>query len=322
MTSPGDEKSAPASKGAGAYVLGGIAAAALVGAGIFWYVTAPRPLSAERIAAIDAVEADATRGETIFWAGGCASCHAADGAQGEARKVLSGGHRLTSDFGTFVVPNISPDPNAGIGDWSLGDFANAMLAGVSPSGGHFYPSFPYGSYVRMTDRDVADLFAYLGTLPASDQTNAAHELTFPFSTRRLVGGWKFLFFNDGPRVELASADDQLVRGQYLVEGPGHCGECHTPRNFLGGFRGGEWLAGAPNPEGEGVVPNITPGGPDISGWSASDIAYYLESGFTPDFDSVGGSMVEVQKNMAELEASDREAIAAYLKAVPSRPNGY
>ena len=322
MTSPSGKHEQPASKGAGRFIIGGLLVAAVVGAGVFWFVTAPRPLDQERLAAIEAVDADPGRGETIFWAGGCASCHAADGAEGEDRKILSGGHRLNSDFGTFVVPNISPDPDVGIGRWSLADFSNAMLAGVSPSGGHFYPSFPYGSYVRMTDQDVADLFAYLGTLPPSDQANAAHELKFPFSIRRLVGGWKFLFFNDAARVELADADDQLKRGQYLVEGPGHCGECHTPRNFLGGFRSNEWLAGAPNPEGKGVVPNITPGGPDVSGWSASDIAYYLESGFTPDFDSVGGSMVDVQKNMAELEGSDREAIAAYLKAVPSRPNGY
>ncbi|MAY60883.1 MAG: diacylglycerol kinase [Rhizobiales bacterium] len=322
MTPPDSNEPRPASKGAGIYIVGALAVAAIVGAGVFWFVTAPKPLGDDRIAAIDAVDADAARGETIFWAGGCASCHAADNAEGEERKILSGGHRLTSNFGTFVVPNISPDPEAGIGGWSLADFANAMLAGVSPSGGHFYPSFPYGSYVRMTDQDVADLFAYLGTLPASDKTNAAHELKFPFSIRRLVGGWKFMFFDDGPRVELANADDQVLRGQYLVEGPGHCGECHTPRNALGGFRSGEWLAGAPNPEGEGVVPNITPGGPDIAGWSASDIAYYLESGFTPDFDSVGGPMVDVQKNMAELTASDREAIATYLKAVPERPNGY
>ncbi|MDZ7601892.1 MAG: cytochrome c, partial [Hoeflea sp.] len=109
---------------------------------------------------------------------------------------------------------------------------------------------------------------------------------------------------------------------YLVEGPGHCGECHTPRNLVGGFVGDSWLAGAQNPEGEGVIPNLTPGGKSISGWSASDIAYYLESGFTPDFDSVGGSMVAVQKNMAELTSADREAIAAYLKALPERANGW
>ena len=115
-----------------------------------------------------------------------------------------------------------------------------------------------------------------------------------------------------------TANPKLARGQYLVEGPGHCGECHTPRNALGGFEPDQWLAGAPNPEGQGRIPNITPGSKSIGGWSESDIVNYLETGFTPDFDSVGGSMVEVQKNIARLPASDREAIAAYLKAVPAR----
>ena len=321
MISSSDDTKRPASKGAGVYILGGLVLAAIIGAGVFWFVTEPHPVGEERLASIEGVEADAARGEKVFWAGGCVSCHAADGAEGKDRLVLSGGHRLTSDFGTFVVPNISSDPDAGISSWDIAAFSNAMLAGISPDGSHLYPSFPYGSYIRMSDQDVADLYAFMKTLPASDKTNAPHELKFPFSIRRLVGGWKFLFLNDDPRVQIANADDQVSRGQYLVEGPGHCGECHTPRALLGGLKTDEWLAGAPNPEGKGVVPNITPGGPDISGWSASDIAYYLESGFTPDFDSVGGSMVDVQKNMAELEPSDREAIAAYLKAIPAHSNG-
>jgi len=145
---------------------------------------------------------------------------------------------------------------------------------------------------------------------------------FPFNIRRSLGGWKLLFFTDQPRATLASNDPQLERGQYLVEGPGHCGECHTPRNLFGGFVSNAWLSGAKNPEGEGVIPNLTPGGKSISGWSASDIAYYLESGFTPDFDSAGGSMVDVQKNMAQLKSGDRDAIAAYLKALPERANGW
>ncbi|MBW3098625.1 cytochrome c [Pseudohoeflea coraliihabitans] len=300
-------------------LLGGLAVAALIaGLGVFWAVTAPRAVSAERLAAIEAIEADPARGERVFWAGGCASCHAEKEASGDDRKRLSGGLRLTSDFGTFVVPNISPHPDAGIGQWTLDQFSNAMLAGIAPGGSHLYPSFPYASYVRMSDQDIADLFAHIKTLPASDATHPDHELKFPFSWRRLLGGWKFLFFDDAPRTELADGDAQLQRGQYLVEGPGHCGECHTPRNLLGGLKTDQWLAGAPNPEGEGRVPNITPGSPSLKSWSAADIAYYLESGFTPDFDSVGGSMVAVQKNMAELPSADREAIAAYLKTVPAR----
>ncbi|WP_422373195.1 c-type cytochrome [Hoeflea sp.] len=300
----------------------GLGVIVIAGAGAAYALTAPQPVNAERLSAIAALEGDAAAGETLFWAGGCASCHAAPGSQGDARLTLSGGVRLESDFGTFIGPNISPHPVAGIGGWETGDFANAMLAGVSPGGSHYYPAFPYGSYARMSDQDIADLFAFLKTLPESDVASLPHEIGFPFNIRRSLGGWKLLFFTDEPRVTLAQADEQLMRGQYLVEGPGHCGECHTPRNAIGGFVSGQWLAGAQNPDGDGVIPNITPESSSMGDWSASDIAYYLESGFTPDFDSVGGSMVDVQKNMAELTASDREAIAAYLKAVPGRPNGW
>ena len=300
----------------------GLGVAAAAGAAVALWLTAPTPLPPERLATIAAIEGDAAAGETMFWAGGCASCHAAPGSKDEARLMLSGGVRLKSDFGTFVAPNISPDPAAGIGGWSVGEFANAMLAGVSPAGGHYYPAFPYGSYVRMTNGDIADLFAFLKTLPASQVASLPHEVGFPFNIRRSLGAWKLLFFTDRPRVALAGDDPQLARGQYLAEGPGHCGECHTPRNLIGGFVGDAWLSGAKNPEGEGVIPNLTPGGKSIGGWSAADIAYYLESGFTPDFDSVGGSMVEVQQNMAQLKSGDRDAIAAYLKALPARPNGW
>ncbi|SOE17591.1 mono/diheme cytochrome c family protein [Hoeflea halophila] len=300
----------------------GLGLAAIAGAGVGLLLTAPRPVASERLEVIAALEGDAAAGETLFWAGGCASCHAAPGAEDDARLVMSGGVKLTSDFGTFVAPNISPDPDAGIGEWSVTDFANAMLAGVSPRGQHYYPAFPYTSYTRMSDRDIADLFAFMQTLPVSQVASLPHEVGFPFNIRRALGGWKLLFFTEEPRVTPAEADTQIARGQYLVEGPGHCGECHTPRNPIGGFVSDAWLAGAHNPEGEGVIPNLTPGGKSIRSWSAGDIAYYLESGFTPDFDSVGGSMVDVQKNMAQLTSGDRNAIAAYLKALPERANGW
>ncbi|WJH39314.1 cytochrome c [Aliirhizobium terrae] len=291
------------------------AAVIAIGAGAAWALTKPDPHPDSYWA--DLGEPDLANGEQIFWAGGCASCHAATGAEGDALKIMSGGRALPSPFGTFHIPNISPDPQAGIGSWTLAQFGNAMTRGVGPGGEHLYPSFPYGSYARMSPKDVNDLFGYLKTLPASGNVAPGHELGFPFNIRMAVGGWKFLYFNDQPRVELTSVDDKVKRGQYLVEGPGHCGECHTPRNALGGFEAGKWLAGGPNPEGEGTIPDITPGG-DIGSWSEADIANYLETGFTPDYDSVGGSMVEVQRNMAHLPKSDLEAIAAYLKAVPSQ----
>ncbi|MFB2603441.1 cytochrome c, partial [Rhizobium phaseoli] len=253
---------------------------AVLGGGAFYLVTAPDPLPESHWAGLGAP--DPANGQMVFWAGGCVSCHSAPGSEGDAKLTLSGGLALKSPFGTFHVPNISPDEKAGIGGWTLAQFGNAMKRGVGPGGEHLYPSFPYGSYSRMSDKDVNDLFAFLKTLPKSANVAPAHELPFPYNIRLALGGWKFLYFNDQPRVALASSDDKIKRGQYLVEGPGHCGECHTPRDALGGFEAGQWLAGAPNPEGKGRIPDITPSSKSIGSWSEADIANYLETGFTPD----------------------------------------
>lgn len=296
-------------------VLGGAGAVAA------WFLSAPVRLDAETVASLGT--GDATRGERIFWAGGCTSCHARPKSEGPARLELAGGLELKTPFGTFVAPNISSHPQDGLGGWSVEDFANAMLRGVSPEGSHYYPAFPYTSYTRMRPGDVADLYAFMKTLPAVEGRTAGHQLAFPFNIRRGLGLWKRLYLGSDPVVALdRDAPENMRAGQYLVEGPGHCGECHTPRLFTGGLKKGEWLAGAVAAEGEGIVPNVTSGEGGIGDWSAGDIAGFLETGFTPDFDTVGGSMVAVQKNMAMLPAADREAIAAYLKAVPPHPNGY
>ena len=237
-------------------------------------------------------------------------------AEGPARFDLGGGRTLKTEFGDFVVPNISSDRSDGIGGWSPGDFANAMLRGVSPEGSHLYPAFPYASFTRMKPDDIADLWAFLQTLPPVAGKSAPNKLRFPFNIRRGIGLWKLAFLSAAPAVTVDSSDPAVARGQYLVEGPGHCGECHTPRNLAGALDDSRWLSGAPSPEGTGRVPNITPGEGGIGDWSVEDIAYFFETGFTPDFDSVGGSMVEVQENLAMLDGGDRSAIAAYLKAVP------
>ena len=268
----------------------------------------PRPLPQAALAALPA--GDAARGETVFWAGGCASCHAAAKAEGEDRLRLGGGRILKTPFGDFAVPNISPDPADGIGGWTAADFANAMLRGVSPDGRHYYPAFPYTSFTRMKPEDVADLWAYLQTLPAVAGKAPANDLRFPFNFRRGLGLWKLAFLSDGAgRRPSTRPTPQVARGQYLVEGPGHCGECHTPRNLAGALDYSRWLAGAPLAVGEGRVPNITPGG-ELGDWSPADIAYFFETGFTPEFDSVGGAMVDVQENLAML---------ARATATPSPP---
>jgi mono/diheme cytochrome c family protein len=289
---------------------------ALALAGVAWAATAPRGLPEAELAALPA--GDAARGETLFWAGGCAACHAARGAQGDDRLRLGGGQALATPFGTFSVPNVSPDPADGIGAWSAADFAIAMLRGISPDGRHYYPAFPYASYIRMPAQDVADLWAFLRTLPPVAGKPPDHDLGFPWSIRRGIGLWKLAFLSDAPAVSIETSDPLVARGQYLVEGPGHCGECHTPRGRGGEMDRSRWLAGAPNPEGQGRIPNITPGG-DFADWSPADITYFLETGFKPDFDTAGGAMAAVQRNLAELSPGDRDAIAAYLKAIPAVP---
>ena len=291
----------------------------LVAAAALFALTEPQRLPNSAIAAADS--GNAQRGARIFWAGGCASCHAAAGAKGDDRLRLGGGAPLKTPFGSFHAPNISPDKAHGIGGWSLADFANAMQRGVDPQGRHLYPAFPYASYQRMTKGDIADLFAYLKTLPPVASDAPETQLRFPFNIRRGIGLWKRAFMGDaGPVVALpAAASPEARAGQYLVEGPGHCGECHTARALrgLGGLDRAHWLAGASSLDGPGKVPNITSGTTGIGSWSATEIADYLETGFTPDYDSVGGSMVEVQANMARLTPADRAAIAAYLKAIPA-----
>ncbi len=294
-----------------------VVALLLLGFMAAWWVTAPSGFSELEL---PGHTPDAVAGERVFWAGGCASCHATPvngkRAKGADKLVLGGGMELESPYGVFRVPNISPHAD-GIGGWSMLEFVNAMQHGVSPAGKHYYPSFPYTSYARAAARDVMDLKAYLDTLSAIAGGPGDHSLSFPWSIRRGIGAWKRLYLDAAP-VQASMAEDPLIeRGRELVEGLGHCGECHTSRDRFGGLLKDRWLGGAASPEGKGRIPNITAGGENIASWTGSDIAYYLESGFTPEFDTVGGTMVAVQENMAHLTSADREAIAAYLKSVPT-----
>lgn len=283
-----------------------LGACAVIGAGVGWALTMPAGLPDE---VAPGHSADLENGALVFAAAGCGSCHAAPG--GADKTVLAGGHALDSPFGTFYAPNISSGPQ-GIGGWTLPEFTRALRDGVSPEGQHYYPAFPYTSYARMTDTDVADLFAYLGTLPADPTPDRAHDLGFPFTIRRGIGLWKHLYVTTDP-VLAGDLDAQLTRGRYLVEVLGHCAECHTARDALGGLDRTAWMAGAPNPSGKGRIPDIRP---QTLGWSQADLVAYFTSGFTPDYDSVGGSMAAVVDNLAQLPEADRTAIAAYLLALP------
>jgi mono/diheme cytochrome c family protein len=291
-----------------------LAACAVVGAALAWSLSAPRArYGPEQWRALEK-HGDAVLGRRVFFAGGCDSCHATPGQPDRLR--LGGGLELKTPFGSFFPPNISSDKVDGIGAWRDVDLANALLSGVSPAGEHYYPAFPYTSYQRMTPGDVADLIAFMHTLPAVQGRAPAHQLPFPFSIRRAVGLWKLLYFDNAGFQPDPGQSAEWNLGRYLVDGPGHCGECHTPRGFLGAMEPSLYLTGAPAPDGKGKTPNLT--GAVLADWTKADIVEALTSGFTPVGDVLGSGMTGVVRNLAQLPQSDREAIAVYLKSLPPR----
>jgi mono/diheme cytochrome c family protein len=293
--------------------LAGAAALAL-----YWWLTA---VPAAAVLDAPARAPDLANGLTVFNAGGCSSCHAVPGQPDRLR--LGGGLAIVSPFGTFYAPNISPDRVDGIGRWTEAEFVAAVMKGISPARFHYFPAFPYTSYQHARVDDVRDLFAYLKTLAPASGKVRDHEVGFPFNVRRNIGIWKRLYMDGKPFMPDAAHTVRWNRGAYLVGSLGHCAECHSPRNALGGIIAAQRFAGGPNPEGEGRVPNITQKG--LGDWSQNDIAYFLETGSTPDGDSAGGAMARVIKNTSQLPAEDRAAMAEYLKSLPPvdgppRPN--
>jgi mono/diheme cytochrome c family protein len=294
-------------------VMAVLAVLALIAVAAFYVLTIPSVAVSGPLAARTA---DLANGETLFNVGGCASCHATP--QQEDRRRLGGGLELKTPFGTFRVPNLSPDRRHGIGDWPEEAFVNAMLRGLGRNGEHLYPAFPYSSYQRMPIDDVRDLFAFLKTLPADATPSQPHSLPFPFNIRRALGLWKLLYLDGKTFSTDPGRSAEINRGAYLVEGPGHCAECHSPRNLLGGIVAGRRFAGGPEVEGKGWVPNITPHADGLQEWSEKDIAYLLESGVTPGYDTVGSSMADVVEGTKKLSPEDRAAMAAYVKSLPPR----
>jgi mono/diheme cytochrome c family protein len=286
-----------------------ILAAALLCFAAFWVLTKPQTLSADALAAHTP---DLGNGRTLFYAGDCASCHATPTQKDMTR--LGGGRALKTKFGIFYPPNISSDRADGIGAWSEAEFITAMTKGIGPGGRQLYPVFPYTSFQRITDSDLADLFAFIKTLPAVKGRAPADEVSFPFSFRRFIGLWKLLYLDGEPFQPDPDRSDIWNRGAYLANGAGHCAECHSPRNFLGGVVKGERFAGGPNPVDKGWVPNITQ--QHLAKWLVKDIAYLLDTGMTLNGDSVGSSMSEVVKNLSHLSNDDRMAIATYIKSLP------
>jgi mono/diheme cytochrome c family protein len=220
-----------------------------------------------------------------------------------------------------------PDPEDGIGKWSEADFVTALWEGTSPGGHHLFPAFPYTSYRLMKLEDVRDLFAYMKALPPVSGKVRGHDVPFPFNIRRLIGGWKLLFLQSWLFEPDPSKSAQWNRGAYLVNGPGHCAECHSPRNFLGAIIDDERFAGGRAADGNGWVPNITSAGlqhwsKENLTWSEKDIASFLADGMNPAGDFAGGAMADVIRNTALLTVADRTAIATYIASLPpkGRPN--
>jgi mono/diheme cytochrome c family protein len=288
-----------------------VAAAAVVA----WIATSPRRVSAEIARAVSG-PGEAAAGRRVFFIAGCASCHKSPGQDDPLR--LGGGLLLKTPFGDFYPPNISSDANDGIGAWSSADLANTLMEGVSPRGEHLYPALPYPSYHRMAIKDVRDLFAFLKTVPPAAGRAPPHDLRFPFSIRRAVGFWKLLELPSAGEPPTAEPTGRDELGRYLVEGPGHCAECHSPRNWLGGIIAGRRLTGGPLPAGKGKAPDITAAG--LADWSESDVADALSTGFTPTGDTLGGAMAEVVRNLAQATPDDRAAIAHYLKTYRAPPS--
>ncbi len=256
--------------------------------------------------------AGAADGEYLFRAAGCLACHTQENGA-----ALAGGRAFDTPYGTFYSPNITPDPETGIGRWSRAQFVAALRHGTAPDGSAYYPVFPYTSYRLMSETDAGAIFDYLKTLPATRQANRDHELPW-WLARWMMKLWQWWVLDEPPAPP---ADSQLSRGHYLVNALGHCGECHTPRKLAGLMDHTRFLSGTSDgPEGE-KIPNITPHRDHgIGKWDADDLEYFLETGELPDGDYTGSLMAEVVDNTTgRLNTSDRRAMARYLLSLPALP---
>ncbi len=285
-----------------------LAAAALLTAAL----AAPAALAQDQVPQDG--EAAAKRGELLFNVGGCASCHTAkDGP------ALAGGYELKTPFGTFHPPNITPDPENGLGAWSEADFVRAMKEGVSPDGDPYYPAFPYTSYTHMTDADVKALWAYLQTVEPVAQPSEPHDLGFPYNLRFGLWPWRWVFFEAGELPPEQGESEAWNRGRYLVRAPGHCAECHSPRNFAGAIEEDAMFGGAAQgPDGK-PVPDISQSENGLKGWSEGDLKTVLTLGMLPDGDFIGGEMGKVVENSTnKLPEEDLDAVVTYILSLPAR----
>lgn len=268
--------------------------------------------------AVIADDAAVERGRYLSGAAGCVSCHTDAENDGLS---FAGGHRLETPFGIFVVPNITPDTGTGIGDWSDNEFVAAVLHGESPSGGYFYPAFPYPSYAGMREQDALDIKAYLDSLKPVTNKTGEHELSWYVPGRWAMSVWQIIFspwdFSPLP----ADSSETMQRGAYLVRHLGHCGECHTPRNALGALISEQELTGAPKQGELAGAPDITSNkDTGIGDWSATNLELFLDLGMLPNGDFAGSNMAAViDHTTSQLTTEDRQAMVTFLRNISSTP---
>lgn len=280
----------------------GLGLTGLIAAVVGYFLVLPQLGRSVEPVALSGLTGDPARGAYLAVAAGCLTCHTDYKKKG---RPLAGGPAIETPFGTFYGPNITPDREHGIGGWTVDQFSAALTTGRDPGGEHYFPSFPYTSYAAMRPQDIIDIKSYLDSVPPVAQPSQAHDLSWPFSDRTALGAWKFLNFNPVRNVDLG-------RGAYLVNVLGHCGECHTQRNVLGG-KVGLPLAGNTNGPGGAKVPGIRRLTTDGAPWTADNVTLSLQLGMKPNGDFLGGTMAEVvEHSTGKLHDEDRAAMATYL----------
>lgn len=282
-----------------------------IGAALFAaaFVTAVVAWPIGRMSRPNTQTGDIERGAYLARASGCIACHTVAG-----NGPLAGGVKIQTPFGALFSPNLTTDPEHGLGRWELADFARAVRQGISPEGEAYFPAFPYSFYQNFTDQDIADLWAAFQTVPPDDTVSKSLEMAFPFDQRWGLKLWRAAFLTAPQTVPVADKSDAWNRGRLLVEGAGHCAACHTARNLLGGrlTDSGHLLGNTALPNGD-KAPSLAVAALRQQGWDVANLAYALETGILPDGDSFGGSMGEVVQNGTSfLSGEDLEAIATYI----------
>ncbi len=291
--------------------LQGLAFLAVLGLGVFWLASAPRPLSQ---AAIPTHEASPANGEVLFNAGGCRACHKPNPeVAGLDPNLPSGGAPLKTPIGILYPPNITPDANTGIGNWTDLEFVNAVQRGVSRGGENLIPAFPYTSYAAMRVEDVLDIRAYLMSLKAVNSPRRSAQIPLPFVLRRGIGLWKWAGLDTTQWQPDPAQTEIWNRGSYLVNAPGHCGECHTPRNLIMARDSSRFLMGGPHPDGTGKVPSLHGLIERARYKDKADLVLAFQNGEVLGYEHMSaGGMGQVQSNLSKLPQADVEAIAEYL----------